>query len=397
MKILHLSNTAGKFGGGISYVVHSLIKRQKKKGLNIYFSFVGKKIQLNTISKELKINKNKISIFHKFSFFNLFKILIYATRKKNNFNIIHQHGVFLPISIISLLKSYSNTKVIISPHGLLEPDKLKISKTKKKIVLFLYEKLNLRKSSCLVACSKQEAIFLNDLKLNKPIVIIPNGLDDEFLNKKFLINEKKSFKNKMQINNESKILLFLSRVHPWKGLKLLVEVINSIKTEFNDKGWILLIAGPDELNHRNEIQDYLNKNNLNHIIKFTGPLFNDDKLLMYDCASCCILPSKGENFGVSIIEALARSKPVITTKNTPWAELIEHKCGWFVKRTNNNLKYAILEMINTNEVEIISMGKRGKELVKNKYSWSIISDQYDKLYKMVDSNCYNNTDNLNIL
>ena len=267
----------------------------------------------------------------------------------------------------------------------MEPDKLEVSKLKKKIVMFLYENLNLKRCSCLVACSVQEAKYQQQINIKKPVLIIPNGVEDDFLNKSFSFEEKKKFLKKMKLDINSKILLFLSRVHPWKGLKLLLKVIKSLKNEFEKNHWFLVIAGPDEKNHVSELKKYIDKNNLNNIVKFTGPLFNNDKILMYDCSSCFILPSKGENFGVSIIEALARSKPVITTKNTPWKELIDYNCGWWIERTFNNLKMTILKVIQKDEIDLVSYGNNGKNLVREKYCWSKISNQYLKLYNSLNS------------
>ena len=90
-------------------------------------------------------------------------------------DLIHQHGVFLPTSILSILAN-NQVKVVISPHGYLEPEKMKVSPLKKKLILFLYEYFNLRKSHCLVACSKQEAAYLRDFGFNQPIAILPNGV-----------------------------------------------------------------------------------------------------------------------------------------------------------------------------------------------------------------------------
>ena len=170
--------------GGISYVVHSILKQQQKQhNLDIFFSFPGEKKIADEILKE--IERIKISSISILSPINFFKSLNFILRNKNDFDVIHQHGVFLPISILSIIKSFSKTKIIISPHGLLEPDKLEVSKLKKKIVMFLYENLNLKRCSCLVACSVQEAKYLQQLNLKKPVVIIPNGVEDDFLNKAF--------------------------------------------------------------------------------------------------------------------------------------------------------------------------------------------------------------------
>lgn len=388
MKILHLSNTAGKLGGGVAQVVQSIFSHQLKKGFSSFLWFIGKKKEKIELSEELNVDKANISVI---KFFFGIRYLFYpsffikAFIKKYNYNIIHQHGVFLPTSVFSLIKSYTNSKILISPHGFLEPEKMRVSTLKKKIVLFLFEKRNLKKSDCFIACSQQEAFFLDKLGYNKPIAIIPNGVDDIYIESIIHHSFKKNFLKNKGIPNDSKILLFLSRVHPFKGLLLFLKSLAQIKNEFKENGWVFVIAGPDELNHKKDLISFINKNKITDLVKFIGPVYGDEKLAILDAAKCFILPSKGENFGISVIEAMSRKKPVITTKNTPWQELITNNCGWWVERNLNSLCNVILELIKTDDESLKIMGLNGHSLVKNKYVWSKISNDYIDLYNWVIS------------
>ena len=137
MKILHLSNIAGRLGGGVSEVVHAFLYYQCKLGVSSILWFVGHKKQENEIARDNKINKNRLTALN-FKFFPHFSFFLKLKKNNNNDFLIHQHGIFLSTSLLTL-SAGKKTKTIISPHGYLEPEKLKVSRFKKIAVLALFE------------------------------------------------------------------------------------------------------------------------------------------------------------------------------------------------------------------------------------------------------------------
>jgi glycosyltransferase involved in cell wall biosynthesis len=382
MKILHLSNVAGRLGGGVSEVVHALLYYQYRLGYRSTLWFMGCKKQESEISSDNKIDKNRLTALG-FSFPPPSLSFFVKLKKINKKNLlIHQHGIFLPISLLSLSVS-KKTKVIINPHGYLEPEKLKVSSFKKKIALALFENKNLKNCNCLVACSKKEALSLRDFGLSQPIVILPNGVSDSLIRKDFLSAKHLSFKVKYNINSNTRILLFLSRIHPFKGLELFLESILTIKDEFRKNNWVFVIAGIDELNHERELKTFVKENGLGDIVRFIGPQYNQDKVSTFDSADCFVLPSKGENFGIAVIEALARGLPVITTTGTPWNELETDNCGWWIERSKNDFINVLLELFSKDKSYLIKMGENGIKLIESKYTWSNVTKQSIQMYKWV--------------
>ncbi len=381
MKILHLSNIAGKLGGGVSQVVHSLLYHQTSNGAEARLWFLGHKRLEKEISSDEGLDIDRLSAIKLRSF--LFpSIFIRFNSLLNEVNIVHQHGIFLPTSLLSLMASRSN-KVIISPHGYLEPEKLRVSILKKKIVLFLFEKLNLMNCSCLIACSRQEASYLRDFGLKQPIALLPNGVDESFVRNDSNNNKNTSFRTKYEISLDTKVLLFLSRIHPFKGLKLFLESLVIIKEQFRKNKWIFIIAGQDELNHEKELRQIVTKHKMEDIVRFVGPQYGKEKIEALDSADCFILPSKGENFGISIIEALARGVPVLTTKNTPWKELNETQCGWWIERSIEGFSNTLLQIISTSSSDLCQMGNKGIVLIKDRFTWPNITIQSMQIYKWV--------------
>jgi len=249
--------------------------------------------------------------------------------------------------------------------------------------LALFENRNLKSCDCLVACSEQEALSLRDFGLSQPIVILPNGVSESLIRKKPSNKKDLVFRLKYDIRPNTRILLFLSRIHPFKGLELFLECVLEIRDEFRKNNWMFVIAGINELSHEEELKIFVENNNINDIVRFVGPQYKQDKVDALDSANCFILPSKGENFGISIIEALARGLPVITTKTTPWKELEDLDCGWWIRRTKNDFINTLIKLFSKDENTLTRMGKNGIELVESKYTWTKVAQQSIQMYKWV--------------
>src|SRR6185369_15513882 len=107
--------------------------------------------------------------------------------------------------------------------------------------------------------------------------------------------------------------LFLSRIHPKKGLLNLIEAWARLRP----KNWELCIAGPDETNHLAAVMRLLGSFGLERQVRFLGELWGDAKSQAFLDSDLFVLPSFSENFGLVIAEALAHGIPVITTQATP--------------------------------------------------------------------------------
>lgn len=385
MKILNLSNIAGVTSGGIGDVAQSMVRHQNKLGIESSLWFPGNEKTKKEVENLTKVSPNLIRAINTLGPHHLGitpSLIFDRKRVLSNYDIVHQHGAFLPISLFT--KSLSNKiKIVISPHGLFEPERLKIQSQKKNIARLFFENSNFSRSACLVACSKQEALNLEELNFSVPIAILPNGIVDSFLSDKTTVKERNLFREKKKIPKDKKILLFISRIHHIKGLPLLLEVISKMKSEFQKSDWLLVIAGIDENNHEKELKKIVKEYKLEELVQFVGPVFGREKILMLDNASTFILPSYSENFGIVVIEALARGIPVITTKNTPWTDVEDFNCGWWVERNEKDFGLTLQNVLKLDSKELSSMGESGKKLVRKKYLWTSIAKQSISLYKWI--------------
>jgi len=287
---------------------------------------------------------------------------------KLNKTLIHNHGLWLPINHHTcVIARRFNIPLVISPRGMLEPWARSYKSWKKTIAWYLYQHRDLQRAAVLHATSEQEAANLKLLELRIPIAVIPNGVDIPEL------PEESVKKGKI------KTALFLSRVHPKKGLINLVRAWGKV----HPAGWQVVIAGPDEGGYQADVEKEIQRHGLTDGFIFIGSVSDQEKWQHYSSADLFVLPTHSENFGIVIAEALASGTPVITTKGTPWQELETHKCGWWIDIGVEPLAKALEEAINLSPEERQAMGQRGRCLVEQNYSWDKIGQEMVAVYQWV--------------
>jgi glycosyltransferase involved in cell wall biosynthesis len=271
------------------------------------------------------------------------------------FDLVHLHGTWIPIlAVASYLASAKGIPVVVSPHGCLESWALQHRGWKKKLALALYQKRIFSKASMMVATARQELESIRRLGIGSPVAVIPNGVDMPPVLAHPQAGERK--------------FLFLSRIHPIKGLPDLVAAWALVR----QPGWRMVIAGPDEAGHLEEIRAQINTLGLGSDFEFTGLVTGDRKEALFAEADVFVLPTYSENFGIAVAEALARGVPVITTTGAPWEDIETWRCGWWVQPRVDGVARALVAAMNSSREELSEMGQRGVQLVKEKYSWDQI-------------------------
>lgn len=272
---------------------------------------------------------------------------------QKHIDLIHLHGMWSPfLAVAALVARRRDLRLVISPHGCLEPWALGYKHRKKWFALKIYQGAILRSASMFVATADQEVNSIRRLGLRQPVAIIPNGVDVG------AAPQREAF-------SEIRTLLFLSRVHPKKGLSDLVEAWAIVR----QPGWRIVIAGGDEAGHRSQLESLIREKGLEADFEFVGFVDGALKQACFDEADIFVLPTYSENFGIAIAEALANELPVITTTGAPWQDLVDYRCGWWVKPGVQGISKALKDAITCDPEELRRMGQRGRQLVINKYSW----------------------------
>src|SRR5690606_1110981 len=114
-----------------------------------------------------------------------------------------------------------------------------------------------------------------------------------------------------------------------------------------------------------------------------GYVEKEEKMALIDRSSCFILPSYTESFSISIVEAMARNIPVVTTKGTPWQEINKYKCGYWVENNQKSIQKGLEMFLDLSKVEQQMMGNRAKKMVYDNYILEDNMNKYEELYKYI--------------
>jgi glycosyltransferase involved in cell wall biosynthesis len=380
IKILHSVHTVGKESFGLGQISVSLASAQYSIGhdVKVWCLDTEKNIKWAAATHEFPAKRiNRFKLLGPPSLTFSAEIVKEANNlDQNMFDIVHQHGIWTGISKATLILA-ENKKIptIIAPHGSLNQWALDKSSWKKKIARTFYENKNFRLASCLHATSENEVSDFRNFGLHNPIAYLENGIHEKYLSSTGNANK---FREKNSIPKDKRILLFLSRISPKKGLTMLVDAINTIKDDFGS--WQLIIAGVDEYNHKKDIEFLVKQLNLENEIKILGPLFGREKDDAFSAAELFILPSYSEGSPMVILDSLAAGVPVLTTKASTWSDLTTYRCGWWTDISTDALAIALLEAITMSIKDLKQMGDNGKELIISKYTWPQLAQKTILLY-----------------
>jgi glycosyltransferase involved in cell wall biosynthesis len=280
--------------------------------------------------------------------------------------LLHDHGVWLPSNVAAAVVSRrKNLPLVVSTRGMLTDWALRHHWWKKRLAWWSYQKHVLRRAALFHVTSQEEVDALRALGFDQPAAVIPNGvpLPD-------LAGQEES-------ENETRRVLFLSRLHPKKGLPMFLEAW----AEVHPEGWQLELVGPTEDGHRADLKRQVHRLGLGEQVSFSKPVSDDEKWDVYRRADLFVLPTYSENFGIVVAEALAAGVPVITTTGTPWDDLETHDCGWWVEPSEPALAAALREAVALDPDARATMGRRGRALVEEQYSWEGVAAQMREAYR----------------
>lgn len=285
--------------------------------------------------------------------------------------LLHTHGLWLPLNHwATSLGRQNGIPVVLQPHGMLQPWALAHKPWKKRVALALFQRSDLVAAQVIVATSAVESDSIRKLGYRQPIAVIPNGVPKAGAGDPGLPANAAP--------NRERIVLFLSRVHPLKGLLNLVAAWAQI----SPPGWKLRIVGPDEGGHLRDVQARVQQLGIGDSVVYIGNVDSEQKAALFRGSDLFVLPTFTENFGVVIAEALAHGLPVITTRGAPWADLEAFRCGWWVDIGVAPLVKALQEAMALSDKERWAMGARGRDYVR-RYDWDDIAQQTMDVYRWV--------------
>ena len=275
--------------------------------------------------------------------------------------------------------------VMVAPHGMLDSWAVKNSGFKKKMAGWLFQNEQLKKAACIRALCAAEAQSIRDYGLKNPICIIPNGID-------LPTHSAGAVSRHPSFPRERKILLYLGRIHPKKGLAPLVTAWSGLRSQGWD--WVLAIAGWDQGGHENELKkqatelgivwsDDAHAINENTSLLFLGPQFGKEKELCYASCDAFILPSFSEGLPMVVLEAWANSKPVLMTTQCNLPEGFVAAAAIRLEPTLGSLTEGLGQLFALPGGELQKMGRNGRALVEERFAWRMLAGQMASVYEWV--------------
>ena len=390
MKILHIipSYLPAKLASGPIKPTHALNKELVKKGVEVVVyttNLDGQEILDVPLNREIDIEGVKVFYFPitfkpwQYSY-SLHRVL---AKNIKNFDLIHMTSIFLSVSTLGAYYAKKFKKpYIISPHGSLMQEPLRRHSIKKKIYLSLIEKRNLTNASAIhFVTDKEKNDYLATGFFLKKAVIIPNAINfNEFKNQPSV----GYFRDKFKISSGGKIILFLARLHPIKGLDTLIpafaEVIRKEPTA------VLILAGPDEEGYKRNVQLLIANYQLQDKVIFTDMLTGNDKTAAFKESDVFVLPSYSEALSIATLEAMFFNLPIIITKNSGLAEIVvDVGAGIVIEKDEKQLTEAILKILNNPELAK-KMGENGRKLVETEFSSEKVAEKWIEEYRNLIKN-----------
>lgn len=283
--------------------------------------------------------------------------------------IIHNHGMWQWNSVYpGQVARRTGATLICSPRGTFSKWAMGQGSRAKRLFWPTFQRPACEASRCFHATSPAEADDIRALGFRQPITVIPNGIDVPP-------------ENKLTFERE-RMILFLGRVHPVKGIDFLLRAWSLLQDRHMD--WSLCIAGSDEgyygtNGYLRELQELTQRLGLSRV-RFVGDVRGEAKEALLSSAALFVLPTHSENFGVAVAEALAWSVPCIVTKGAPWGGLHRERAGWWIDRDIDAISSALDEAMATDEQARWEMGARGRKWVSEEFSWPSIGLRMAQTY-----------------
>ena len=300
----------------------------------------------------------------------------FATRllkQAAQFDLVHIHSVFNYISLASTwICRHRKVPYVISPRGMFQPWSLKQRELIKKLYRLAFLDRHVRGARGLHATSDLELESLQKEFPAAPIANIPNPLPQLHDRGTPFLEQFPEFQNK-------RVLLYLSRIHPKKGVTELLEAWRRVTDDF--PSWHLVLVGPGRHNNVKQMETSIMRLNLNQRVSWLGPLFGADRDEAYRAADLFIQPSFQENFGNSIAEALAAGCPVITTRETPWSILQDNQWGWWVPMSVDSLTATLREALQLSPEELKGRGEAAKAWIETECSVESVASKMAGWYR----------------
>jgi len=293
--------------------------------------------------------------------------------------VVHTQGIWMYFSAVnSRYCARTQTPYLVSPHGMLDPWQLRQSlgkDLKKQLALALYERRHLRQAACLHALNTSEHEAIRSFGARNPVAVMPNGVD--------LPAPAQGPAVPPWANSEDRnTLLFLSRVHPKKGLDELLD--GWALTQPKRHNWQLVVAGPPkDAAYGAALRAQAQRLGVADTVQFIGGQFGERKATCYRAAQAFVLPSFSEGLPMAVLEAWSYGLPVVMSEFCNLPEGFTSGAALPVAPTPDSIAASLKQLFALPAAKRQQVGQRGYELVRERFTWAKVAADTLGLYRWV--------------
>lgn len=297
-----------------------------------------------------------------------------------DFDLIYIVGIWnYPVAMAARCCLRYKKPYIISPRGMLYPFTMGTKFGKKSIYYNLVVKDILKSANAIHYTTEDESEKCHSfLGLRKRKVVIPNGIDlSEFRD----LSASRKFRERYPELKDKKVILFLGRIARIKGLDILIRAYNILAKESDEVH--LFIAGGGEEGYKEKIEKQVSNSKLQKRVTFSGFLNSEEKLEAYAGSDIFVLPSYSENFGLSVVEAMACAVPVVISDKVGIYREIRDKNSGIIVKTNTESVYHGIKKLLEDESLRKELSENGKALVKEYYDIDKVADKMIEVFREI--------------
>ena len=300
-----------------------------------------------------------------------------------SYDIVHIHGLYrFPTTYAAYCSRRRRVPYIVRPHGSLDPFLYRHS-SRSLILKRLYERWfdfpNLQAADAIHYTSEDERERASFLKLRTPTFVVPNGIDWSRFE---TLPRRGRFRTRLGIG-QAPLILFLGRINFKKGLDLLIRAFDVLRPSIPDAR--LAIVGPDNEGYGEKVRHWIEERDLREQVDIVDHLNELEALEAFVDADAFVLPSYTENFGITVIEAMACETPVVISDQVNiHREVTSLGAGVVTRCDVDEIARALSDLLSHPE-KGRQMGTAGRRAAKNRYTWGPVVEALKEQYEAVAS------------
>lgn len=292
-------------------------------------------------------------------------------------DLVHITGLWNhPAAVAAAIARRAGVPYVISPRGMLMAWEFSHKGWKKRPYFWLREAPRLQKAAAIHCTTAVEQRAVTDRIPALRTFVVPNGIEAEEFES---LPQKHCFRDRLGIDPNAPLILFLGRLHEKKGIHVLMDAFLRLKEDLSNAH--LVIAGPSEDEYEHRIRTWIGDNSVAGSVHVTGELRDSERLAALRDADVFALLSRSENFGMGVAEAMACGVPVVVSPGVGLSEWVRDWDAGVVTQMDPASASEALRTALDDAVGPQQMGTNGRRLVETVFAMQAVGQRMLEEYR----------------